>query len=259
MVKFFGGCSPVFYSFKTFFENAALPQTTIKGRFMLMKNEIKQPEPDKTEFKTAPAEAETENEAAKTVKPAEPDGKNNRSPKLNAAKKCALSAMFAALAYGVSLLEIPIFPAVRFLKLDLSFAVLMLGGYVLGPVYGELVIAVAVSLGLFKTTSAGVGELANFITANVFIMPPVIFYKFKKGLKTVVISMAVSSVLTVAAALLVNRFMLFPMYMGDGAKAVFEANVYFILAFNAIKCVINAAITLVLYKKLKKLLNKFFE
>lgn len=179
--------------------------------------------------------------------------------KFNAAKKCALSSMFVALAYCVSLLEIPIFPAVGFLKLDLSFAVLMLGGYVLGPAFGELIIAATVALGLFKSSSSGVGELANFITANIFIMPPVILYKFKKGLKTVVISIAVSSALTVAAALLLNRFLLFPLYMGDGARAVFNANVHFIAVFNVIKCAANSAITLLLYKKLKKLLNKFFE
>lgn len=113
-------------------------------------------------------------------------------------------------------------PRGGFLKLDLSFAVLMLGGYVLGPAFGELIIAATVALGLFKSSTAGVGELANFITANVFIMPPVILYKFKKGLKTVVISIAVSSALTVAAALLLNRFLLFPLYMGDGARAVFN-------------------------------------
>lgn len=180
--------------------------------------------------------------------------------KFNAAKKCALSAMFVALAYCVSLLEIPIFPAVGFLKLDLSFAVLMLGGYVLGPAFGELIIAATVALGLFKSSSSGVGELANFITANVFIMPPVILYKFKKGLKTVVISMLISSALTVAAALLLNRFLLFPLYyMGDDVgKAAFNASVHFIIMFNVIKCAANSAITLLLYKKLKKLLNKFF-
>ena len=188
-----------------------------------------------------------------------PDGGKQNAAKQNVAKKCALSAMFVALAYCVSLLEIPIFPAVGFLKLDLSFAVLMLGGYVLGPAFGELIIAATIALGLFKSSSSGVGELANFITANVFIMPPVILYKFKKGLKTVVISMLVSSALTVAAALLVNRFLLFPLYMGDGAKAVFNANFYFIIIFNVIKCAANSAITLLLYKKLKKLLNKFFE
>ena len=209
---------------------------------MNTKNEIKQP-----------------NSENKSGEPAKTESKNKRDEKRGVAKKCALSAMFVALAYVVALIEIPVFPAVGFLKLDLSFAVLMLGGYVLGPAYGELIIAATISLGLFKTTSGGVGELANFITANVFIMPPVILYSFKKGLKAVVISMAISSVLTVAAALTVNRFLLFPMYMGDGAKAVFDANVLFILFFNVIKCASNAAITLLLYKKLKKLLNKFFE
>ena len=107
-----------------------------------------------------------------------PDGEKHpaakqNAVKLNAAKKCALSAMFVALAYCVSLLEIPIFPAVGFLKLDLSFAVLMLGGYVLGPAFGELIIAATVALGLFKSSSSGGGELADCITANVFLMPHV--------------------------------------------------------------------------------------
>lgn len=186
--------------------------------------------------------------------------KNNGNGQ-NTAKKCALSAMFVALAYCVSLLEIPIFPTVGFLKLDLSFSVLMLGGYVLGPLFGEVIIAVTISLGLFKNTSsvAGVGELANFITANVFIMPPVLIYKYKKGITTVISSMVISGVLTVVVALIANRFLLFPLNFGQSAEAVFKANVYFIIIFNVIKCVANSLTTLLLYKKLKKFLAKLFE
>ena len=49
-------------------------------------------------------------------------------------KVLAGSAIFAALAYLVSYLEIPIFPAAPFLKLDFSAVFTLLGSFMFGPV-----------------------------------------------------------------------------------------------------------------------------
>ena len=174
------------------------------------------------------------------------------------AKKIALAGIFTALGYAISFLEFPIFGATPFLKFDFSFSILLIGAFMLGPLLGEISIVIQQALRLPFSSSGGVGELANFIVATCFIFVPSLIYHFKKGLPTVFISLFIGTVLQVFAALLTNRYILFPLYMGNGASSVFKDVFYYIVAFNFIKCVVNSAITLLLYKRLKNLLNKWF-
>ena len=129
----------------------------------------------------------------------------------------------------------------------------LIGAYILGPVLGEAIVVGVQLLRLISTTTGGVGEIANVVAATCFVFVPSLIYRFKKGLPIVFVSMAIGSVLQIGASLLSNRFLTFPLYMGEGAAAAFESAFFIIIAFNAIKCVANAAITLLLYKRLKRL------
>ena len=168
-------------------------------------------------------------------------------------KNLALAAMFAAVSYGLSFLEFPIFPAAPYLKLDFSFSVQLIGAYMLGPILGEMVVVIVQLLRLLTSSTGGVGELANFIAATCFVCVPSVIYRFKKGLPIVFISIFIGTVLQIGASLLSNRFLTFPLYMGAGAESAFNAAFWLIVAFNAVKCSANAVITLLLYKRLKKL------
>lgn len=170
-------------------------------------------------------------------------------------KKIALIAALAAIAFGISRLEFPLFPAAPFLKLDFSFAVILIGGFMLGPIAAEIILLAVQLLALILSSSGGVGELANFITGNCFIVLPSLIYRYRKGLKVVFASLALALVAQVVAALLINRFITFPLY-GLGEEG-FKSFFWYIVAFNGVKCFSNALITLLLYKRLKNLLNKF--
>ena len=172
------------------------------------------------------------------------------------AKKIAVIAVFTALAFGVSLLEFPIFPAAPYFKLDFSFAVLLLASYSLGALAGEIVAVLSIALHLLVSSSAGAGEVANIIMAQVFAVLPAVVYKYHRNFKTVVISLCVAIVVNCGLGLLSNRFLIFPLFFGDGAAENFNAVWYFALAFNFIKGLANAVITILLYKRLKFLLNK---
>lgn len=173
------------------------------------------------------------------------------------AKRIALTAVFAAVAFGVSWLDFPIFPPVQFLELDFSFAIMLLAAYIIGPLGGEVVILVTFALGLTKSQTAMVGEFANLIMAQFFVILPAVAYKFRRKFSTVIISLSAATVVISAVGLLTNRFLLFPLYMGDRAAESFASVWYFIVAFNAIKGVSNAIITVLLYKRLKKVLSRF--
>ena len=174
-------------------------------------------------------------------------------------KRIAGIAVFAALAFVVSLLEFPIFPAASFLKLDFSSVFTLLAGFIYGPVSGVAVCAVKELLCVAKSSTGGVGELANFIVTVIFIIIPTVVYHFRKGFGTVAITLAVGCVIEVFAALIANRFINFPLYMGGNMEVVINmfAKLWpYIIFFNLIKTVAVSIITILLYKKVSSLIKK---
>lgn len=172
------------------------------------------------------------------------------------AKRIALMAVFVALSFAVSLLDFPIFPTTPFLKLDFGNVFILLIGFLLGPIEGIMVCAVKEALRILVSTSGGIGELANMLMTSSYILLPSVVYHFRKGIKTVAWTLAVACVIGTATALFANRFINFPLYMGDGAKSVFKEVFWFIVAFNIIKTVSISILTLLLYKRLSNFLKK---
>lgn len=178
--------------------------------------------------------------------------KNRFSP-----KRMAIIAVFVALSYVVSFFEFPIFPAVPFLKLDFGNVFILLVSFLLGPVEGLTVCVLKEGLRIFSTSSGGVGEIANMLVTASFILLPAIVYQFKKGLKTVCISLFFACLIATGTALIVNRYINFPLYMGSSAGAVFAQSFWFIFAFNLIKTFSISVLTLLLYKRLSNFLKKW--
>ena len=178
--------------------------------------------------------------------------------KLFTTKKLCLCAMISALSFGLTFLEVPIFPIIG-LKLDFSM---------LGAIYAEMSVAVVILLSLLKTSSGGIGEIANFIMAQPFVVLPALVYQFKKGLKSVIITLIIATILQIGISLLCNRFIMYPLYFGNMAGIIFKSPIsnylnlkawHLIIIFNFIKCLLNGIITILLYKRLKKLLHFFIK
>ncbi len=166
-------------------------------------------------------------------------------------KKLVGTAVFSALAYVISMLEFPIFPATPFLKLDFSAVFLLLAGFIFGTVYGISACAVKELICFItKSSTGGVGELANFLVISAFILIPTLVYHYRKGIKVVIFTLIIACFVQVALSLLVNRFINFPLYMGSGAKEFFKSVWQFVALFNLIKSVAISVLTILLYKKL---------
>ena len=173
------------------------------------------------------------------------------------AKRVAILGVMTGVAYLLTILSFPIFPMAPFLKLDFSFAVMLLAGYMLGPLSATIIAIVVNLLGSIGSLGGITGAIANTSTAIVFVVLPTLCYRFKKGFKWVVIVLIVSSVLEIFVALITNRFINYPLYFKDQAKCQFEMHFWLLTLFNTIKCVANGTVTVILYKRLKNLLNKF--
>ena len=170
-------------------------------------------------------------------------------------KRIVLLAVFSALAYVVSLLEFPIFPAAPFLKLDFGNVFIMLVGFLSGPIDGVIVCIVKELLYLPVGGTGGVGQLANVIMTCSYILLPSIGYQARKGLKIVIPSLAIAGLLATGVALLTNRYILFPLYGITEPQAFFKTVVWYIVLFNLIKTTAISSLTLLLYKKLSNFIK----
>ena len=106
--------------------------------------------------------------------------------KIFTTRKIAMIGMFSAIASILMLIEIPVGFAPDFYKLDFSELPVLIGTYAFGPAAGIMIEFCKILLKLlFKSTStAFVGELANFAVGCSFILPASIIYLFKKTKKT---------------------------------------------------------------------------
>lgn len=190
--------------------------------------------------------------AAPTIKTVKKTAWKNRFT----AKRLAFMAVFVALSYAVSFLEIPIFPATPYLKLDFGNVFILLISFLLGPIEGVIVCVLKESLRMIGSSSGGVGELANVAATSAYILLPSVIYRFRKGLKAVIPALIGACFIGTAAALLTNRFITFPLYMGEGATAVFHDALWFLIAFNLIKTTLVALLTMLLYKRLSNFLKR---
>ena len=173
------------------------------------------------------------------------------------ASRIAKLALLTALAYVVTFLEFPIFPAAPFLQLDFSNVFVLLGGFLYGPLASVIVSLLKECLSLLDSGTGGIGELANFLINFAFYIVPTLVYRYRKGLRWVIPMLAAGIVLQIGAGLLVNRYINFPLYMGAGAAASFAALWWYIILFTLIKGVAVSAVTVLLYKRISWLFKKF--
>ena len=184
-------------------------------------------------------------------------------------------AMLGALSTVLMMVEFPI-PVIAppFYQMDFSEVPVLIGAFAMGPVAGMMIELLKVLLYavLHGTTTAGVGEVANFIIGCSFIIPATLCYKHHKSKKTAMIGMALGTIIMAVVGCVINAFVLLPTYavafgvpvssfveMGTAIHPsinnIFTFVVLAVAPFNILKGVIVSVITLLLYKRIRILLR----
>ena len=93
-----------------------------------------------------------------------------------------VTAMLSAIAFVLMFIEFPIPIMPSFVKLDISDLPALLGSFALGPVYGCIIELIKNLLHILikGTSSAGVGELFNFLCGSFFAVTAGLIYKAKR-------------------------------------------------------------------------------
>lgn len=189
--------------------------------------------------------------------------------------KLVIMAMFSAVAAVLMYVEFPItFIAPAFYEMDLSEVPVMIGSFMLGPCAGVIMEAVKVLLKLVLkgTSTAFVGDFANFILGCALVVPASVLYHTKKTKKRAVIGLVTGGIVLIVSGVFLNALYLLPKYsqlygmpvetfinMGAAINpAISNIFTFVILAvapFNLIKATVVGVITMLLYKYLSRLIK----
>lgn len=188
-------------------------------------------------------------------------------------RKIAISAMLAAIGVILQMLEIPLPFIPSFIKLDFSDLPGFIGAFVCGPLAGVLITLIRNVIHIFMGSSAGIGELSNFILSASFVLTAGLIYKKMPNIKGVLIGGVAGAVIMGIVSFPVNNFIIYPLYYSvmvfpqeailqmyqairPSTKSIAEALIVFNVPFTIAKGLISVIITSIIYKPLEKLIKK---
>lgn len=186
----------------------------------------------------------------------------------------AFIGMFSAIAAVLMFLEFPLPFAPPFYKLDFSEIPVLIGTFSFGPVTGVVIelVKILVKTLIKGSSTAFVGEFANFLMGCALIVPAGIVYKLNRTRKGAVLGMVLGTASMTLASCLLNAYVLLPTYaaafhmpmdalveMGTAVnKAVNSLPAFVMLCvapFNLLKGVVVSIITFLLYKRISRLIK----
>lgn len=202
---------------------------------------------------------------------------NVNKKRLISTRFIARSGIFAAISiilYVIPILNInvPIFP--EFLKFHFDEVPAFIAGFAYGPLSAVLVILIKTIAKLPFSQTLCVGELTDLVYSLAFVLPAAIMYKKRKSFKYVLACFGISTLIQLFVSSVLSVTVTLPFYefvMGFSVDDILflckQANpnvsslgwpyiVMIILPFNLIKDVIVVLITMLLYKRLHKTIDK---
>ncbi len=190
-------------------------------------------------------------------------------------RKVAVCGMFAAIAAVLMVLEMPVPFAPPFYALDLSELPALVGTFAFGPVAGVLIEFCKVILKiLFKpSTTAFVGELANFVIGCSYLLPASAVYLLHKSRKNAVIAMLVGTICMTVFGTAFNAVYLLPKFaqmfhmpmeaiiamgteINPSIRSVTSLVVLAVAPLNLLKGGLVSVITLLIYKKISPIMKE---
>lgn len=190
----------------------------------------------------------------------------------NSVRNLAVTAIFAAISAVLMYIQIglPILPA--FLKFDFSDFPALIVSFAVSPWHGALVCLLKNLLHLFTTTTAGVGELNNFIIACFFVIPAGMIYHRNKTRKTALWGSLVGTLSSGVLSVVYNYFVGYPLFsaalgismMGiigmystilPSSDTLLESLLIFNLPLTVVKGIVSTIITMLIYKRISPLLK----
>lgn len=202
--------------------------------------------------------------------------KNGISEPIFNTRKLAMIGMFSAIAMILHVLDFPIFFAPGFYKMDFSELPILVGSFAFGPVAGVMMefVKILLKLCIKGTSTAFIGDLANFVVGCSLIIPASTVYSFKKTKKSAIIACIAGTLVMTVFGTAFNAVYLLPAFskfygmpldailaMGAEVNPLAKEGsiVSFVVAcvapMNLIKGTLVSVVTLLIYKPLSPIIK----
>lgn len=171
-------------------------------------------------------------------------------------KQITRIAILASISAILLFINFPIAFFPSFYKIDFSEIPCLLCGFALGPLSGTTCVILSRVLNIILeggSETAYVGELASLIISFAFVFVSSNIYKKNHTKKGAIISLIISVIVSSLVAVLVNYYVLLPMFLKEVPDITFV--LMFTLPFNIIKGFINSILVILLYKRISPLIK----
>ena len=193
----------------------------------------------------------------------------------NQIRNLTVAAMLSAVAFVLMFLDfsLPMFIP-SFVKMDFSDLPALLGSFALGPVYGIVISLVKNLLHLIipGTSTAGVGEVCNFLLGAIFAYMAGFIYQRNKTRKTAILGAVAGAVAMAILSVPVNYSITYPanvkfynlpleailgMYQAllPAADSLIKCLIIFNMPFTLVKGLLDAVLCMLIYKSLSPILH----
>ena len=168
-------------------------------------------------------------------------------------QQLVVMALMCAIGILLSFIEFALFPAASWLKYDASFVPALICGFAYGGGAGACVgVLTALLHSLF--TGHVWGGVVNALVVCAYVVPSAAIYARHRTKKGAVCGLMAAGICSLAIALVCN-LVITPLYTGFPVEAVVALIIPVLLPFNAIKALVNCAITFCVYKPISNIVS----
>ncbi len=188
-------------------------------------------------------------------------------------RKLAVVAVMGAVAAVLMLLSFSL-PMIipGFIKMDFSELPALIAAFAMGPLAGVGVCFVKNLVNVTLTSTAGVGELCNFLLGAAFMIPAGLIYKKRTTRRGALLASLAGAAAMAVFSLPLNYFVTYPAYslfyglpmegiLGmyqailPSVNNLFEALLWFNVPFTFVKGLCDVLLTFLLYKSLSPVIK----
>lgn len=191
---------------------------------------------------------------------------------VNLVRWLTLGGMFSAVSTVLMYISfsVPVMPS--FIKMDLSDLPALLAAYVLGPLGGVVVCFIKnlMNIVLTGSSTAGIGELSNFLLGCCLVAPAGFIFKKYRGVRAVFLGGLAGAAVMAVMSVVTNYFLVYPMYsklmpmniildmykaINPKVNSLLDALLWFNMPFTFVKGALCVAVCTLVYKPLARLIK----
>ena len=168
-------------------------------------------------------------------------------------RRLTIMAMLTALSFAaVFFIRIPV---VLFLNYEPKDVLLTIGAFLFGPLSGACMAVVVALLELVTiSTTGGIGLAMNIISSCLFVCTASAIYHRRRTLTSAIVGLVCGALLMTGGMVLWN-YLITPLYMSVSRVEIAGMLLTVFAPFNLLKGMLNAALTMLLYKSVTKALR----